>query len=145
MSLTTATTDALMKIFIAVMSTLLGAIALDTYSRLKARSKKVLEKKKAEEDERFKKLIEPLQAELSKVSGDLKNISEGVRDSLRNQLHTLYKHCLKVGFRTSEDTQNFEHMFESYTKLGGNGYMVTVHTSFLALPERIVTLGLTEK
>jgi len=65
---------------------------------------------------------------------DLPMLKQANRDSLRNQLFASYRHCVKVGYRTLEDTENWEYMYNSYIDLGGNGFIPTLREQFLRIP-----------
>jgi hypothetical protein len=50
-------------------------------------------------------------------------VSEGTKNSLRNDLLKYYYDCLKKGYRSEKDTHNFEGMYTSYIALGGNSFI----------------------
>ena len=137
-------------IVVAIASAVGGAIGLDIYLHIKNRGKKAVERKKKERQEEMKEAIMPCIEEAIKPMSDkiddidkdvqeVKNVDlpmlkNANRDSLRNQLFAAYRHCDKIGYRTTEDTENFLHMKESYEKLGGNGVIADIHEQFMNLP-----------
>ena len=139
-----------LAILVSVASAILGAAGVDLYIHFKNKTKKSIERRKKEHQEEMKEAILPCIQEAIKPIGDkiddidndvreIKNsdipmLKNANRDSLRNQLFAAYRHCDKIGYRTTEDTENFLHMKESYEKLGGNGVITDIHTQFMNLP-----------
>jgi len=135
---------------LAVVGALLGAIALDIYVHIKNGSKKIIDKKKQESKqeladsvtavltpalEPIKRDIDELKASVDNIANtDIPQLKDASRDSLRNQLLAVYRHCANLEYRTEEDSENFEYMFESYTGLGGNSFIVSLHEAFRDLP-----------
>lgn len=124
---------------LAALSALAGAIVVDIFVHIKTSGKKYLDKKKKEEEAEHRAIIESvLKEQLVDIRQDLHEmkdedlpaIKEAVRDSLRNQLLAVYRHCEKLGYRTVEDSQNWEHMYSSYVRLGGNSFIVSMHDDF---------------
>jgi hypothetical protein len=139
-----------LAILVSVASAILGAAGVDLYIHFKNKTKKAIEKKKKEHREELKEALLPCIAEAIKPMSDkLDDIDKDVqeiknedlpmlknanRDSLRNQLFAAYRHCDKIGYRTTEDTENFLHMKDSYESLGGNGVIADIHKQFMNLP-----------
>ena len=114
--------DIATTIIVSVACTILGAIAADIYIRIKARTKKAIEKRKKERQEEFKDsilpcitdAIKPLSEKIDSLEVEIKSVKDtdlpilkrANRDSLRNQLFASFRHCDKVGYRTIEDTQS---------------------------------------
>ena len=137
-------------IFISVVSGLLGAIILDIYIHIKKGTKKAVERRKKEKQDEFKEIVVPCIEEAIKplsdkmtvvekkvdtiAENDLPVLKQANRDSLRNQLFASYRYCRKTGFRSIEDTKNWESMYESYIALGGNGFIPELKTKFEAIP-----------
>jgi len=142
--------EILVTILIAAATALAGAIAVDIYVHLKNKSKKAMERHKKEKQEEFKEIvvpcieeaIKPLSDKMTDVEekvdsmaeNDLPLLKQANRDSLRNQLFASYRHCAKLGFRTMEDTKNWEAMYDSYVALGGNGFMPEIKEKFMKIP-----------
>ena len=142
--------QALLAIIISVASAVFGAIAVDLYVHFKNKSKKAIEKRKEEKKEEFKEIvmpcikdaIKPLGDKMSDVEkkvdnmadNDLPLLKQANRDSLRNQLFASYRHCAKLGYRSVEDTTNWDAMYDSYLALGGNGFIPELHDKFHAIP-----------
>lgn len=139
-----------LAILISVASAILGAAGVDLYVHFKNKTKKAIEKHKKERQEELKEALMPcIEEAIKPVSDKIDDIDKDVqqlknedlpmlknanRDSLRNQLFAAYRHCDKIGYRTTEDTENFLHMKESYEKLGGNGVIADIHAQFMNLP-----------
>jgi len=139
-------------------SALFGAIAVDIYVKIKYSSKKVIERKKKERDDELgrlisgvvKKELEPVKQEISQVkqeitiikSDDINVLRTANRDSLRNQLLTVFRECQFKGYRTIEDIRNFEYMFDSYKNLGGNSFMINIAEQMEHIPPQIDTKNL---
>lgn len=140
----------LVTIIVSVACTVLGAVAVDLYVHFKNKTKKAIEKHKKERQEELKEALMPcIEEAIKPVSDKIDDIDKDVqqlknedlpmlknanRDSLRNQLFAAYRHCDKIGYRTTEDTENFLHMKESYERLGGNGVIADIHAQFMNLP-----------
>ena len=137
-------------IVVAIGSAVGGAIGLDIYLHFKGKGKKAVERRKEERKEEFKEVvlpcieeaIKPLSEEVSEVKKTVDTIAENElpllkqanRDSLRNQLFASYRHCAKLGYRSVEDTTNWDAMYDSYIALGGNGFIPELHDKFHAIP-----------
>lgn len=144
----------LLAILTSAASAALGALAVDIYVHFKDRTKKALNKRKKERQEELQEAIapcidaavKPINEKIARMEKDVQEIKnddlpilkDANRDSLRNQLFAAYKHCSKIGYRTMDDTENFDHMFESYKKLNGNGMMIDIHKHFMGLPIKTV-------
>ena len=137
-------------IFISVVSALGGAVVLDLYLHIKNRTKKAIDRRKKEKTEEYKEIvvpciedaIKPLNEKMTDVEAkvdimattDLPQLKQANRDSLRNQLFASYRHCAKLGYRSVEDTTNWDAMYESYVALGGNGFIHELRDKFHAIP-----------
>ena len=137
-------------IVVALASAVGGAIGLDIYLHFKNKGKKAIERRKKEKQEEFKEVVVPcieeaikplndkmgdVEQKVDAMAGqDLPLLKQANRDSLRNQLFASYRHCAKLGFRTIEDTNNWEAMYESYIALGGNGFMPEIKEKFMKIP-----------
>lgn len=61
--------------------------------------------------------------------------SQADRDMLRDAMLRTYHNCYEVkGWISVNDLESFQHMFESYTALHGNGMMPSVREKILSLP-----------
>ena len=61
--------------------------------------------------------------------------SQADRDILRDAMLRTYHNCYEVkGWISVNDLESFQHMFESYTALHGNGMIPAVHEKILSLP-----------
>lgn len=61
--------------------------------------------------------------------------SQADRDILRDAMLRTYHNCYEVkGWISVNDLESFQHMFESYTALHGNGMMPAVREKILTLP-----------
>ena len=139
-----------LAILVSVASAILGAAGVDLYIHCKNKTKRAIEKKKKERQDEMKEAIlpcieeaiKPMSDKIDTVEKDVQEIKNddlpklkmANRDSLRNQLFATYRHCDKIGYRTTEDTENFLHMKDSYEKLGGNGVIADIHEQFMNLP-----------
>lgn len=79
---------------------------------------------------------------ISSLSDDVKALreqenqnSQADRDMLRDAMLRTYHNCYEVkGWISVNDLESFQHMFESYTALHGNGMIPAVHEKILSLP-----------
>jgi vacuolar-type H+-ATPase subunit I/STV1 len=79
---------------------------------------------------------------ISSLSDDVKALreqgnqnSQADRDMLRDAMLRTYHNCYEVkGWISVDDLESFQHMFESYTALHGNGMIPAVHEKILSLP-----------
>lgn len=61
--------------------------------------------------------------------------SQADRDMLRDAMLRTYHNCYEVkGWISVNDLESFQHMFESYTALHGNGMIPAVREKILSLP-----------
>ena len=58
----------------------------------------------------------------------------GIQAVLRDRLYQLNRYCMKKGFTTQDERDNFENMYDNYHKLFINGTMTVVREKFLQLP-----------
>jgi len=68
---------------------------------------------------------------------DIKLLAAANRDSLRNQLLTVFRECQAKGYKTTEDIRNFEYMFDSYKALGGNSFMIDIAKQMEHIPPKV--------
>ena len=83
--------------------------------------------RKADLKELFDEFIVPMDnktnemnTKIDNMHSDLKKVSIGTLASLRNDLLECYYSCKKKGYRNTDDTKNFNRMFNAYIDLGGN-------------------------
>lgn len=129
--------------------TLVGLIVADIYARIKLDGKKHVQKRKQERIEEIQEAIkDPIQKilddynpKLQKIEQTQNSISNRIRimeDSdicvLRNGLLNSYTYCEKQGFRSTDDTESWMHMYESYKALGGNSFIDRLKQDFEKLP-----------
>ena len=74
--------------------------------------------------------MEPVKESLKIIGNKISFLEEGECSSLRNDLLNSYRHCERCGYRTTEDTQNWAHMYEAYKNLNGNSFIDTLKTDF---------------
>ena len=92
----------------------------------KAKDKRSQERK-ADLKELFDEFIVPMDnktnemdKKIDNMHDDLRKVSVGTLASLRNDLLECYYNCKKKGYRNTDDTKNFNRMFNAYVDLGGN-------------------------
>ena len=69
------------------------------------------------------------------MKGKLELVSNGTQAGLRNDILTCYYTCFHKGFKTKDDAENFNDMYEAYHSLGGNSFIdKDVVPSFVNLP-----------
>lgn len=143
--------DILLTILISLVTSLLGAIVVDIYTRVKRSSKKAIDKHKQEQIDEMRGLIkDTMKDSLVGVSKEVNDIKHDVSEiytkdipqlreanicSLRDQLTNMFVRCKIQKFRTLQDTENATHMFASYRTLGGNSYVPELMEEFMALPQ----------
>ena len=79
---------------------------------------------------------------ISSLSDDVKALreqgsqnSQADRDMLRDAMLRTYHSCYEVkGWISVNDLESFQHMFESYTALHGNGMIPSVREKIMSLP-----------
>lgn len=79
---------------------------------------------------------------ISSLSDDIKTLreqgsqnSQADRDMLRDAMLRTYHNCYEVkGWISVNDLESFQHMFESYTALHGNGMIPSVREKIMSLP-----------
>lgn len=96
----------------------------------------------AEQNEEQYKMIASQNDKISSLSDDVKTLkeqqkqnSQADRDMLRDAMLRTYHNCYEVkGWISVNDLESFQHMFESYTALHGNGMIPSVREKILSLP-----------
>ena len=103
--------------------------------------KKVIEKIAKQNEEQYQ-MIASQNDKITSLSNDVKALreqgnqnSQADRDMLRDAMLRTYHNCYEVkGWISVNDLESFQHMFESYTALHGNGMIPAVHEKILSLP-----------
>ena len=96
----------------------------------------------AEQNEEQYKMIASQSDKISSLFDDVKTLkeqqkqnSQADRDMLRDAMLRTYHNCYEVkGWISVNDLESFQHMFESYTALHGNGMIPSVREKILSLP-----------
>lgn len=96
----------------------------------------------AKQNEEQYEMIALQNDKISSLSDDVKALreqenqnSQADRDMLRDAMLRTYHNCYEVkGWISVNDLESFQHMFESYTALHGNGMIPAVHEKILSLP-----------
>lgn len=60
---------------------------------------------------------------ISEVKESLKLVSGGTQAGLRNDLMNCYNECSSKGFKTQDEAENFNDMYNAYHALGGNSFI----------------------
>lgn len=89
--------------------------------------------------------LKPIKDDVIEIKKEISNITNSDipllkcanRDSLRNQLLVVFRQCEEKGYRTTEDIRNFEYMFDSYKKLGGNSFMINIAEEFSHIDHKL--------
>lgn len=103
--------------------------------------KEAIEKISRQNDEQYE-IISSQNAKINSLSDDIKALkeqqkqnSQADRDMLRDAMLRTYHNCYEVkGWISVNDLESFQHMFESYTALHGNGMIPSVREKIMDLP-----------
>lgn len=103
--------------------------------------KEAIEKISRQNDEQHE-MISSQNAKINSLSDDIKALkeqqkqnSQADRDMLRDAMLRTYHNCYEVkGWISVNDLESFQHMFESYTALHGNGMIPSVREKIMDLP-----------
>lgn len=103
--------------------------------------KEAIEKISKQNDEQYE-MISSQNDKINSLSDDVKVLkehqrqnSQADRDILRDAMLRTYHNCYEVkGWISVNDLESFQHMFESYTALHGNGMMPSVRDKIMSLP-----------
>lgn len=103
--------------------------------------KEVIEKIAKQNEEQYQMIVSQ-NDKINSLSDDVKALreqenqnSQADRDMLRDAMLRTYHNCYEVkGWISVNDLESFQHMFESYTALHGNGMIPAVHEKILSLP-----------
>ena len=103
--------------------------------------KEVIEKIAKQNEEQYA-MIAFQNDKISSLSDDVKALreqgsqnSQADRDMLRDAMLRTYHNCYEVkGWISVNDLESFQHMFESYTALHGNGMIPSVREKIMSLP-----------
>ena len=96
----------------------------------------------AKQNEEQYQMIASQNDKITSLSDDVKALreqenqnSQADRDMLRDAMLRTYHNCYEVkGWISVNDLESFQHMFESYTALHGNGMIPAVREKILSLP-----------
>lgn len=111
--------------------TLSTLIMTAIFNHITNSSKKAKEQRSAERKSDLKELFDEfilpmngktneMDKKIDEMHSDLRKVSVGTLASLRNDLLECYYNCKKKGYRNTDDTKNFNRMFNAYIDLGGN-------------------------
>ena len=118
-------------------STLLGAIVMDIYARIKYNGKKVLDKNKKEKEEKEQKIISDIvdksmetvkkdiaqiNTKLDGIKTDLDSNKSATVTGLRTDLMILRDRFRDQGFASRNDKAAWEQLYKEYTQFGGNHF-----------------------
>ena len=103
--------------------------------------KEAIEKISRQNDEQYE-MISSQNVKINSLFDDVKVLkeqqtqnSQADRDMLRDAMLRTYHNCYEVkGWISVNDLESFQHMFESYTALHGNGMIPAVREKILSLP-----------
>ena len=103
--------------------------------------KEAIEKIAKQNEEQYQ-MIASQNDKITSLSNDVKVLreqqkqnSQADRDMLRDAMLRTYHNCYEVkGWISVNDLESFQHMFESYTALHGNGMMPAVREKIMSLP-----------
>lgn len=103
--------------------------------------KEAIEKISRQNDEQYE-MISSQNVKINSLFDDVKVLkeqqtqnSQADRDMLRDAMLRTYHNCYEVkGWISVNDLESFQHMFESYIALHGNGMMPSVREKILSLP-----------
>ena len=103
--------------------------------------KEAIEKIAKQNEEQYQ-MIASQNDKITSLSNDVKALreqgnqnSQADRDILRDAMLRIYHNCYEVkGWISVNDLESFQHMFESYTALHGNGMIPSVREKILSLP-----------
>lgn len=96
----------------------------------------------AKQNEEQYAIISSQNAKINSLFDDVKSLkeqqkqnSQADRDMLRDAMLRTYHNCYEVkGWISVNDLESFQHMFESYTALHGNGMIPSVREKIMDLP-----------
>lgn len=103
--------------------------------------KEVIEKIARQNEEQYQMIVSQ-NDKITSLSNDVEALREqgnqnsrADRDMLRDAMLRTYHNCYEVkGWISVNDLESFQHMFESYTALHGNGMIPAVREKILSLP-----------
>lgn len=109
------------------LGTLTSLLWKDLINKRKANS---VERKAQEKEERIEEMRtvtdecwDKVEKRLKAIEVELKLNSTGTQAGLRNHLLNVYYDCVKKGYRTKNDSENFRDMYAAYHDLGGNSFI----------------------
>lgn len=102
---------------------------------------KVIKVELREGTKELKSSISDLKQETSVLSQKLSVLEDNqskqgtaLCSSIRNDIKKAYDLCKEKGYRTEWDTDNLNHLFDDYKKLGGNSFVEELMRKFHDLP-----------
>lgn len=123
-------------------STLIALIVTLVFNKFKDGTKKTIDKRKQEHREEMRAIIrdetKDIKTQLGSVNDKIDNLQNGTQCSLRTAILRSYYECLAKGYKTNEDAENMDRLFDAYYKLGGNSFVQhTVEPKFRELPSEV--------
>ena len=77
-------------------------------------------------------LIKPIRERIFKVKKDNESERDGLRCLLRNEILKIYYRGRDTETLTQYEAENFMHLYEAYTNLGGNSFIIQVHDEIIS-------------
>lgn len=76
--------------------------------------------------------IKPIRERLFKIKKDNEHERDGLRCLLRNEILKIYYRGRDTKTLTQYEAENFMHLYEAYTNLGGNSFIIQVHDEIIS-------------
>lgn len=133
------TTYQILSIILSILSlfglgTASSLVWKDIHDKKVQNSEKKLNESKRERQEEIKSVLQeelaPLKEKEDKIEGSIHSLENSLRCTLRDRLLEQYKTCSKSGYRTTEESLNWEQMYEAYDKLKGNSFIHDLKNQF---------------
>lgn len=82
----------------------------------------------------FTGVLGALTMTIKRLVKEINAIKLGTQATLRNSLLQEYDRCVKKGFASIDEADNFENLWMNYHDLGQNGVMDNIRMKFMTLP-----------
>ena len=86
------------------------------------------------ETEDFIQLVSNQQKIIDQSNTKIDLLIEGIKEMLKSELKILHKEYVDKGYISSEELDNFNHLYGVYHSLGGNGTGTRYHEEVCRLP-----------
>lgn len=119
--------------------TLMTLVVTAIWNKCVNGTKKVQERRREEHQEDIRQVVHAESGswagDIQEIKTSIKLIGNGTQAGLRNDIMACYNGCAAKGFKTQDEAENFNDMYNAYHALGGNSFIDSdITPAFKKLP-----------